>query len=322
MSTLSARLSTAVRLIREYGEIKLNSGRKSTSYETVGIEIASRCNLGCPLCPAARDARTVVRDTQFISRGDFERIVAVTKDVTRGYVLNLYGESLLHPEFFEMLDIAVATGRHVSLSTNLNYAERLATRLAAYEGVDIICSIDGWDPESYLEYRRGGRFAVMKSNLAVMARGKANVYAQFLVKDGDDPKLPALHAFMAEVGLPLSRLRIAPLVENFKNEAAETIEGTCEFPYDSIYFTSDGRIQPCCINVGRDLHVVHAGELAGPQDALNHPALVEVRRQLATDKNRYESCRSCGGSKVGRRKLAVLADRVRAQFVRPTPEST
>ncbi len=304
------KLSTAFRLIGEYAEIKINSGRKSTAYETVGIEIASRCNLGCPLCPAARDARTVERDTQFIARRDFERIVAVTKDITRGYVLNLYGESLLHPEFFEMLNIAVATGRHVSLSTNLNYSERLARRLSTYGGIDVICSIDGWDPESYLHYRRGGRFAVMKSNLAVMARGNANVYAQFLVKDGDDPKLPALHAFMAEVGLPLSRLRIAPLIENFKNENTHTIEGNCEFPYDSIYFTSDGRIQPCCLNVGRDLHIVHVNELLSSNDALNHPALKRVRRDLAENKNMYKSCYSCPGSQMADAKSKVFFEKL------------
>lgn len=290
------KLSALGHRLRLLGDIRRDDGRMSVPYEAVGIEITSMCNLSCPLCPAARDARTVVRDTKQMSKEDFARIVRLTAPVTKNYVLNMYGESLLHKDFFEFLDMVAATGRGMSISTNLNYGARLAERLAQYDRLDVICSIDGWDAESYKRYRVGGRFDVMVQNLAILARGKCKVYPQFLV-DGDDKEgCEAFCSFIEnEIGIPRRNIILKPLNRNFKNEMMRTYDGVCHYMYANIYFTSDGNLVPCCIHVGRDLFLSHISDFDRPEDLLNAPQLVAARRQLANDKNAYKSCISCEG---------------------------
>lgn len=300
--------------LRLLNDIRRDDGRMSVPYEAVGIEITSMCNLSCPLCPAARDARTVERDGSQMSKEDFARIVRLTAPITKNYVLNMYGESLLHKEFFDFLDMVAATGRGMSISTNLNYGERLAERLSQYEGLDVICSIDGWDPESYKRYRVGGRFDVMTRNLAILAKGKCKVHPQFLV-DGDDKEgCETFCDFIEnEIGIPRRNIILKPMNPNFKNELMRTYEGVCHYMYANIYFTSDGNLVPCCVHVGRDLFLAHISDFERPEDVLNAAPLVAARRQLARDKNAYKSCVSCPGRDI----RAETADKLKSAFSIP-----
>ena len=285
--------------LRLLNDIRRDDGRMTVPYEAVGIEITSMCNLSCPLCPVAKDARTVDRQTTQMSREDFERIVRLTAPITKNYVLNMYGESLMHREFFEFLDMVAATGRGMSISTNLNYGERLAQRLSQYEGLDVICSIDGWDSESYKRYRVGGRFEVMARNLAILAKGKCKVHPQFLV-DGDDKEgCEAFCRFIeSEIGIPRQNIILKPMNKNFKNELTREYDGVCHYMYANIYFTSDGNLVPCCVHVGRDLFLSHISAFERPEDVLNAAPLVAARKQLAHDKNVYKSCVSCPGRDI------------------------
>lgn len=124
-------------------------GRVTGPFESTTIELTSFCNLSCPLCPVAKDANTLKRERQLMSRDDLRRIVDLTRDHTRGYVLSMWGEPLLHKDFFELLEIVRGPARPIWLSTNLNYSAKLAERLAEVPELKIICSIDGWDRESY-----------------------------------------------------------------------------------------------------------------------------------------------------------------------------
>lgn len=293
-----------------------SDGRISAHYESVTIELTSFCNLSCPLCPVAKDANTLTRERKLMSREDLQRIVDLTRNHTRGYVLSMWGEPLLHKDFFELLDIVRGAGKTIWISTNLNYAARLAERMAPIPELQIVCSLDGWDEESYKTYRVGGRFEQLRQNLAILARGKCGVFPQFLLNDENRRDIDKMKAFCASFDIPERNILFNEMQQNFRNEAEEVVSGQCHQPYFGAYFNSDGYMLPCCVNIGEDLKLPHVSGFKAPDDLRNGPEVVAMRKQLGRDKNHYASCVSCGGMQADRMIIQSISRRVRSAFGR------
>jgi sulfatase maturation enzyme AslB (radical SAM superfamily) len=308
MSALSQKL-------RLLSDIFLRAdGRITAPYESVTIELTSFCNLSCPLCPVAKDANTLTRERQLMSRADLQRIVDLTKFNTRAYVLSMWGEPLLHKDFFELLDIVRAAGKIIWISTNLNYTRRFAERMAMIPELQIICSLDGWDEKSYLAYRVGGRFDRVRDNLAVLARGKCRVYPQFLVNDGNRRDVAKMLAFCDSFDIPVKNVKFPEMQYNFRNDQNEVISGHCHQPYVGAYFNSDGYMLPCCVNVGPDLKLPHVSRFETTNELRNGADVTAMRRQLAKDKNHYGSCTACRGLQADRAISSSLVARIRGVF--------
>lgn len=290
-------------------------GRVHPGNPSIGtlIEPTSVCNLRCPYCPTTEGR--LERSRKFIEVETFERIVALTRPFTEYYTLNLFGEPMLHPEIFRLLDMLA--DKPVWLSTNLNYPVRVAEKLASYRNIGVICSVDGWDEPSYLSYRIGGSFPRVAENLAILARGQCRPYPQFLLTPETQAHLPEIKAFVSNAGVSLKNLRLSQLEENFANRFEQGLPGKCHAPYSSLYFTCDGHLIPCCNNVGNDLLLDHVDNMRTPDDALNSPALVRARRLLSIDKNIYKSCRSCpGGDLFPQKALARVRGYANAALTR------
>ncbi len=297
--------------LRLLADVYLRSGGTlSGRYEATAIELTSFCNLSCPLCPVARDANTLNRERKTIDPGDLHRIIELTKDITRTYVLSMWGEPLLHKDFFPLLDVVRAACGTIWISTNLNYSAKLAHRLAECPELKIICSLDGWDEDSYKVYRVGGRFDLVVQNLAILTAGRCGVYPQFLINDDNRDQVGAMHAFCEGFGLGPGDILLRPMAENFRNENVGTVPGTCHAPYRGLHFNSDGYLLPCAVNVGPDLRIQHISEIKSAEELLNGEPMRAMRRQLAKDKNHYESCQSCAGVRVD----AVLAQSVKTRI--------
>ncbi|HYM33517.1 MAG TPA: radical SAM protein [Candidatus Cybelea sp.] len=277
-------------------DIRRDDGRLTSQYESVTIELTSICNLSCPLCPVAHNNPTVVRKVPQMRMEDFRRILELTAPITDSFVLSMWGEAVLHKQFFDFLDLAHATGKRLWISTNLNYADWVAERLSGYERLEVICSMDGWDEQSYKAYRVGGRFDVMMRNMRILSRGKCKVWPQYLVPRDQPGSAETFCAFIdREFGIPRRQILLNPMNYNFKNENVGHVDGTCHFMYTSLIFNSDGYLQPCCLNVGKDLFIAHVSEFETSADLLNGEKLVDMRRRLAADKDQFPSCVSCEG---------------------------
>lgn len=306
MSVLAQKLQTLADIF------VLRNGRMRGSFESVTIELTSFCNLSCPLCPVAKDNNTLERERQTMSREDLERIVELTRDHARAYVLSMWGEPLLHKDFFDLLAIVRNVGKPIWISTNLNYAGRLAERMAELPELKVICSLDGWDPQSYAAYRVGGRFERVRENLSILAKGRCEVYAQFLLNDANRSHQHDMVAFCAEFAIPASRIMFPEMQQNFRNENNAPVDGTCHQPYMGAYFNSDGHLLPCCVNVKNDLRLPHISSFHSADELRNGRDIVAMRRQLAVDKNHYPSCQSCAGTRMHEAISAAAKARLRA----------
>ncbi len=284
-------LADRLRLLRD---LRVNDGTLTAPYQTVMIETTAICNLDCPICPVRASENVMERSVSQIKVEDFRRIVDLTKDMTESFCLNMWGESVLHKNFLELVDYVSATGRKIWFSTNLNYSERLAEALAPNPLLHIICSVDGWDPESYAEYRWRGRFDVMRRNLEILGRGRCTAYPQYLVSPGKESAKALFTAFIDEVMGRTDTIIFKTKLENLVNDSTTVVPGRCSSMYGGLYFNCDGTLMPCCTNVREDVFLRHVSTYTC-DDLRNGDDIRDLRRRILDDKNQFDSCRACGG---------------------------
>jgi pyruvate-formate lyase-activating enzyme len=271
---------------------------------TVMVEVTGVCNLSCPLCPVALNSFTLDRGRRFMTEEDFDRIVELTFPLAQLYNLQMLGEPLLHKSFFRFWQKVSA--KSTWISTHLNYPQATAEKLAQCRGLKIVCSLDGYDEESYNEYRAGGRFEVVRRNLEILAEGDCEVYPQFLINSKNETRVGKMREFVSGFNIPEKNVVLKPMDMNFHNENIGAVPGGCHSFHQGFYFNVDGVLQPCCVNVGRDMRLLHISGFHSTADLLNHPKLVAVRKGLAEDKNQYASCVSCKGLDFRRETLSIV----------------
>jgi MoaA/NifB/PqqE/SkfB family radical SAM enzyme len=128
----------------------------------LNIDATSFCQLRCPLCP--NGARYAGRSMGKMSLAHYRKLMDEVGDfLIRVYHFN-WGEPLLNPDIFEMVQIARDKLIQTVFSTNLNSLPS-AEKLVACGLDSLKISIDGATPETYELYRRGGRLETVLSNL-------------------------------------------------------------------------------------------------------------------------------------------------------------
>ncbi|MEW6396563.1 MULTISPECIES: radical SAM/SPASM domain-containing protein [unclassified Afipia] len=313
-----SQFTQAVKRLKLLRDISRNDGSISVTYQTVMIETTSTCNLDCPICPARRSENIIERANKQIKLEDVRRIVDLTRDMTESYCLNMWGEPLLHKEFREILEYVSSAGKRIWFSSNLNYSPRLAEMLTEFPLLNIICSLDGWDTESYAEYRWGGRFDVVRKNLAILAKGKCKIYPQYLVTP-NDPEMELRKQrfvdFVKTVVGSTENVYFKNKQIDIRNDPGVIAPGRCSSMYAGLYFNSDGCLQPCCTNVRSDLFMGHISSFTSEQ-LINGQAVKSRRRDIRRDKNQFESCKSCAGEDHQKLILKTFATRFVELFVK------
>lgn len=261
------------------------------SHHQTHIETTSICNLACSLCPVS-DGR-IDRERKTIDEDDFRKIVDLTWKTTTEYCLHMFGEPLLHPSFFDLFAYVQKTGVPAIISSNLNLPEKTVNRLAECEGLIVVCSIDGYDQESYGRYRKKGDFDLVINNLKNLAQGKVRVRPQFLISEETEPLKPRYRELIRSIGIPEENIKFKRMNFNFGNSSEEGCPGVCHSLHRDLFFTCDGYLVPCCMNAGDDLYLPHVKEIQDAEWFRTDPRVIEMRRNLARDKNTYPSCRKC-----------------------------
>ncbi|HSA89932.1 MAG TPA: radical SAM/SPASM domain-containing protein [Burkholderiales bacterium] len=174
-------------------------------FEAFQIEVTSRCNLKCVMCPvAALGERWEARDLPWET---FERVAEAFGRV-RWVHLQGWGEPLLHRRFFDMAARAKAAGCRVGFTTN---GTRLTTangeRLLEL-GVDLVAvSIAGARAATHEAIRVGSDFAGLQANLrgfAALRRARGNPAPKlevfYLMTRANLVELPQAVTLAAELG--------------------------------------------------------------------------------------------------------------------------
>lgn len=248
--------------------------------KTVVIEPINVCQLRCPLCPTG--ARKLNYDSSVMSLETFDRILSKVPFV-KAIDLHRAGEPFLNPDIFEMIRRATDKNIYVVLSTNFSFrrpAEFFEALVTC--GLDrLIVSMDGASAQTYSEYRVGGDFDLVFSNLKETVSAKERVRSknpeivwQFLVNRFNEHEIPTAQQMARDLRISLD-LRPLDMSDNLVDVELDTtieerkahwlgrnqdyicrqykeevrypiLEGICTEIFTSLAIAVDGRVLPCC----------------------------------------------------------------------------
>ncbi len=133
----------------------------------VMIQVSARCNLGCVMCGYVGRTPNV----GFIEPDLFRHILDDCRSygVRRIYMETAWGEPMLHPKIFDLLEMA--RDLQIALSTNITPLNaRRIERLAETELDTLQLSFCGYDRESYETTYVGAKFEHVIENLQEIQR--------------------------------------------------------------------------------------------------------------------------------------------------------
>jgi uncharacterized radical SAM superfamily Fe-S cluster-containing enzyme len=191
------------------------------------IEITDRCNLTCPTCYAMSSPHY----GRHRSLEEIERMIdiIVENEGTPDVVQISGGEPTIHPEFFEVLDLAKRKPiRHLMVNTNgiriandEGFAERLASYMPDFE---IYLQFDSFRP-SVLKHLRGKNLLEVRMN-ALEKLNKLNLSTTLVVtlqKDLNDDEIGEIIEFALKQrcvrGVTFQPVQVAGRLENFDPSA-------------------------------------------------------------------------------------------------------
>ena len=279
-----------------------------------GIELTNLCNLKCPECLAGSGLMT--RPSGFMTIPLFRKITDEIRPFV--YNLNLYfqGEPMMHPQFFEILEIA--RGFNTVVSTNGHFLSPENSEKLALSGLGrLIISLDGMDSKTYSSYRIKGDFDAVTSGIenivkAVRQTGSGMLLElQFLVNRFNENQIGEARRFARSMKVPL-RLKSMQLIHE------ENIEGWLpekkryrRYEYDGRSYkirsslpnrclrlwiipvvTWDGKVVPCCFDKNAE-HIMGNLNESSFRDIWRSEKYNRFREKVLRNRKEILICRNC-----------------------------
>lgn len=278
---------------------------------SVGIEISGYCNLSCPECSFGSGA--ISREGGFMDLGLYKKILNELRPYL--YNVNLYfqGEPMLHPRFFDFIEISAGT--KITVSTNGHFiTEENAGRLALSGLGKIIVSLDGMDNETYSIYRKGGEFEKVISGIKLVSQAIRNsgsslkLEIQCLVNRHNESQISSLKRFSKDVNgvLRLKSMQVIhresidywqPSDEKFRryssNETTKSsFENHCLRLWTNPVITWKGEVVPCCFDKNAD-HIMGDLTTDSFRSIWNGDKYEIFRNLIFTNRKSVGICRNC-----------------------------
>lgn len=138
----------------------------------VYLELTTRCNLQCRTC-----VRNIWDDPlEDMDEATFTRLIAQLRELPElsEIVVGGYGEPLAHPDILDYLAAIRDLGTKITLSTNGVLLDRERARALVDLGVNTVTvSVDGTDPETFADVRRGATLRTVLENTEILKETKA-----------------------------------------------------------------------------------------------------------------------------------------------------
>lgn len=260
------------------GEIQVQS-----SPYIMGIDPSSICQLRCPLCPTGfenesrrKGEKISIRNRTMLENKLFEALMNELGDNLFYIMFYNWGEPLLNNQLPDYLrkanSLQICTEIHTNLSLRLTdeFIQEILT-----SGVDIIAaSIDGFTPESYQKYRKGGDFELCKQNITRVAAMRdrlgldTDIIWNFLVFSFNEHEIDQTRKYCEDNGITFNQREAfvddpewLPSYRREEGKVSWTAESTgqelldadkkssapCAWHYNYSILNADGSVSPCCV---------------------------------------------------------------------------
>ena len=255
--------------------------RKLPYPSTISIEpVSNLCQLKCPLCPTG--VRALGHEPVIMQLDTFKLLLDKMPFVK---VIELYksGEPFLNPDLFAITKYANDRKIKVTISTHFSFAkpDDFFENIVTSGLRRLVVSLDGTSQESYSQYRIGGDYELVMSNIKKLLQAKDRLHSkrpeivwQFLVTRFNEHEIPIARKLANDLRVTLD-IRPFGLSDDVPDiEIEETIQerkaywlptdesyisdcykgeytyplnkGLCTQLFTRLVVTAEGKILPCC----------------------------------------------------------------------------
>ncbi len=266
----------------------------------VDIELASVCNLKCPMCYTISDEFKQKVNAKLMDFDLFKKIVDEIANDVPAIRLSLRGESTLHPKFIECIKYAKDKGiKEISFLTNGSKLDRENFIEMMKAGASwITISFDGLG-EEYEKIRKPLKFDEMLEKIKALKEIKKefNTNKPVIKIQGIWPSIRKNpEEFYNTLAPYVDSVAFNPLIDFHKNpEEKVFIDGFyCPMLYQRLVVGADGLVMMCS-NDEENTHVIGDANQQTIYNIWNGDELNKVR-ELHKKRNGYrelEVCRNC-----------------------------
>ncbi|MGD2184895.1 MAG: radical SAM protein [Desulfobacterales bacterium] len=156
--------------------------------------ITNRCNLRCPTCQYILKKPSLFKDSGFMDINDYQNILAKYHKYMTHITLT-GGESTLHPDFGEFIDISESFGLKVAIITN---GILIKEKISSVQKLrDLSITLDAYDYESFSRNRGGTekQWNRLIESLNALSEGKIKFKISFLATSKNIDDLPNMIEF-------------------------------------------------------------------------------------------------------------------------------
>jgi radical SAM protein with 4Fe4S-binding SPASM domain len=276
------------------------------------IELTSRCNLKCVMCPRSEDTPRGLGEMRLET---FERILEEAGQYTEFVYLHLAGEPLLHPRFAEFIEAAAVRGIKVGMSTNGTLLDLQKAEVLLNSKLDmLVVSVDGTDADTYEKIRGVNTFDHLVNNIEAFLKlkkvtnnGPYTVLQMICMKENWS-QAEKFVGHWKKCGADAVRLKrffnFAGDVEDLSNGKVKNVaagdgsRGPCFLLWRQMAIYYDGTVVSCCHDF---LHKSEAGNihLQSLRDIWNSEMMVDMRQKhLSGRQQEIALCAGCNQPKI------------------------
>ena len=158
---------------------KTEATRKAPVFKSLCLETTTRCNLRCVHCISNTKNSLGTWDACDLGMGLFQKLMPILREYRPSVQLNGDGETLLHPNFMQMLVEIIGAGCEVMFVTNGMMLTPPSIEGIIQAGVQQLwISIDAASPQLFETIRHGARLAKILENIRLINETKKRLRTQ------------------------------------------------------------------------------------------------------------------------------------------------
>ncbi len=280
------------------------------------IEPTNTCNLKCPLCPTGSGRLKVPQGK--MSYELFKKVVDELYPFLFSAQLWGFGEPLMHPKIFNMIEYLNQRNVQTQISSNASFlTEKNITRLISSGLTKLRISLDGATQTTYGKYRKTGDIqkvflALKKINEIKKAKQTSlpKVKIQFIVFKHNEHEIAEMKKIAKQYNVQL-KLKPAAVGEKERSMLPKSSNisryntneqklsskfkqpKTCPFAWEVVSINWDGTIVSCCKDPHRNHLMGKTDEHTSVREIWLSKSFISFRKTFL--KNRYQltRCKKC-----------------------------